>query len=217
MSREEFSGIELVPDTIKGVRSFSVDTYGRLTGIHHSQVWTPGENLATCDMTSLERGHLASRDGRTQFDFGMSVIARMMGKGPGYPYSYMATADTYDTAKPIEEDDPRHKFEQCACGFYGYFDGSDDYHGDGTVTAVVEAYGEAVIGTRGFRAKKARIVALRVAPGDDLSPVAARKVERNYSGAGIAFFRTFEDMIREYPADYSHEPSPENDEDFWTR
>lgn len=52
----------------------------------------------------------------------------------------------------------------CTCGFYAYFDNSNDYYeklyGIPKVTGIVEAYGTVTIGSRGFRASKARIVAI---------------------------------------------------------
>ena len=109
-----------------------------------------------------------------------------------------------------------HSFSDCTCGFYGYFDGSDDYHGDAKVTAVVEAYGEVVIGTRGFRAMKARIVALRIQAGrDGITPAIARKIAAAYKD--VAIFDDFDAMIAAFPPDTSLEPSPENDPNFWTR
>lgn len=57
----------------------------------------------------------------------------------------------------------------CTCGFYAYFDGSDDYMssmaapglpGEARVEAIVEGYGACVVGSRGFRAEKLRLVAI---------------------------------------------------------
>lgn len=51
----------------------------------------------------------------------------------------------------------------CSCGFYAYTDGRNDFHHPRTsasVEAVIEGYGTATVGTRGFRAEKARLVAL---------------------------------------------------------
>lgn len=114
------------------------------------------------------------------------------------------------------QESPRsaHSLAECAHGFYGYYEGSNDYYAEGRVMAVIEAYGEAVIGTRGFRAAKARIVALHV-PAE--LPLTTRKlVLRNY--AGIPTFDSFEAMVAEFPADDAgHGISPDTDPDFWTR
>lgn len=107
--------------------------------------------------------------------------------------------------------------EKCRCGFYGYYDGSNDFHSGGLVSGVIEGYGDAVLGSRGFRVTKARIVALTIA--DDVSGPLARLVRRNY--ADIPFFDTFSRMVAEFPPDYELDaktaPSPDSDPDFWSR
>jgi len=161
-----FSGKEFAAGSVKGARSFRIDIYGRLTGIHYRQVWTPGENEATCQ-----------------------------------------------AATPHKEG----AFSGCKCGFYGYYEGSNDYHSTGYVSGMVEGYGDAVIGTNGFRVTKARIVALTI--NDAVPGPLARLVRRNYDG--IPMFDTFARMVSEFPPDYDinggDQPSPETDPDFWTR
>lgn len=51
----------------------------------------------------------------------------------------------------------------CTCGFYAYFGDANDYSSPmfgGSVTGIIEGYGVVTLGSRGFRAAKARIVAL---------------------------------------------------------
>lgn len=47
---ENFEGtdLEFIPDKMVGLRSFRVDSLGRLTGISHQVIWTPGENQSVC-------------------------------------------------------------------------------------------------------------------------------------------------------------------------
>jgi len=107
-----------------------------------------------------------------------------------------------------------HSIASCAHGFYAYYDGSDDYHSDGLVSGVVEGYGESVIGSRGFRVMKARIVALKISK--DLAKPVASLVARNYKD--VPQFASFEAMVKAFPPDSAGaEPAPETDEDFWTR
>lgn len=54
--------------------------------------------------------------------------------------------------------DFRHPMDACSHGFYAYHDGSNEHQAGNTVTAVIEGYGETVVGTKGFRCTKARIV-----------------------------------------------------------
>lgn len=83
-----------------------------------------------------------------------------------------------------------HNMAECSCGFYGFYDGSNDYKSDGTVSAVVEGYGETVIGTRGFRSMKAKIVALHIPGYVDPSKKSAVKKTRGKGPVrrGLEFF-----------------------------
>lgn len=61
--------------------------------------------------------------------------------------------------------DPNHQVASlgCSCGYYAYFDGNDNEFQHGVnVEGLVEAWGKITIGEKGFRAAKARIVALVV-------------------------------------------------------
>lgn len=115
---------------------------------------------------------------------------------------------------PRESSRPPHPLTECGHGFYGYYEGSNDYYEQGRVMGVVEGYGETVIGTRGFRVSKARIVALRIPA--EVGVGRRRLIERNY--AGIPVFESFDAMVAEFPPDDAGEGmSPETDPEFWTR
>lgn len=109
---------------------------------------------------------------------------------------------------------PEHSIADCAHGFYGYYEGSNDYYETGRVMGVVEGYGETIIGSRGFRASKARIVALHI-PAE--IPYGRRRlIARNYPG--IPTFESFDAMVAECPPDDAgYGISPDTDPDFWTR
>lgn len=220
---EQFDGIGMALGVVTGARSFKVDKLGRLTGIHYDQVWTPGENVCEC----------RKKEGAS----GGTYTVRMVPDYRGFtlsPYTnYQIVTDAYAAQviastsaptlpatvdpKPIEKKKVKpkpHSMGDCACGFYGYYDGSNDYYQKGYVAGVVEGYGEALIGTRGFRVSKARIVALRI-PANVPAPLAAL-VRRNY--AAIPQFEKFGQMVAAFPCDGGElAVSPETDEDFWTR
>lgn len=87
----------------------------------------------------------------------------------------------------------------CTCGFYAYFDDSNDYaanrwYGSPKVTGIVEAYGTVTIGSRGFRASKARIVAI-VQPHDYRVDLAAITV--NYPGVPV--YATVAEALAAHP------------------
>lgn len=107
----------LIVDTIKGVRRFEVDRYGRLSSINQAHLYKPGWNHATHSPFG-EKHQVASLD--------------------------------------------------CGqCGFYAYFkDRDSDYHSSNRVTGVIEGAGRVTAGDLGFRAERARIVALTVPPQD---------------------------------------------------
>lgn len=115
---------------------------------------------------------------------------------------------------PREATRPEHSIVDCAHGFYGYYEGSNDYYEHGRVMGVVEAYGETIIGSRGFRASKARIVALHIP--SEISVGRRRLIARNYPG--VAVFDSFDAMVAEFPPDDAGLGlNPTTDPDFWTR
>jgi hypothetical protein len=91
---------------------------------------------------------------------------------------------------------PAHEFAACHCGFYAYADGSNDYNDNPRdVQGVIEGTGETVVGSRGFRTMKARILALAVPEG--LVADFGVKVRERYGS--VPFFPSFETMINEFP------------------
>jgi hypothetical protein len=123
-------------------------------------------------------------------------------------------AERAEKARLEAEKKARDTLADCSHGFYGYYDGSNDYYKQGYVMGVVEGYGETVIGTRGFRCMKARIVAIRI-PKHVPDRLRAM-ILRNYPDVPV--FDTFKAMVAEFPADDAGVGvSPETDPDFWTR
>lgn len=108
----------------------------------------------------------------------------------------------YYTAGSVAWEPPRlpeeHGMDVCQHGFYAYGEASNDYHQPGYVSGVVDGWGkEVMVGTRGFRASRASIVALcvsevRLAWRDRTELVAA-----NYPD--IKFFDTFAEMVAAFP------------------
>lgn len=236
MSVEEFAGLEFAVGSVTGTRSFMVDRLGRLTGIHYQQVWLPGENESECRKRedSFFSGGLIST---VQMDSYTSLRQALS----TYSYPVVTSTAAPDTrfipsvppprsskkrtrnvvmvpapvpAPPAPKREPEHNLETCKCGFYGYYDGSDDYHREGYVSAVVEGYGETLIGTRGFRSVKSKILALHIPTG--VPAHLARLVARNYPE--IPRFDSFEGMVEMFPTDAGVKAlSPDTDPDFWTR
>lgn len=103
----------------------------------------------------------------------------------------------------------------CTCGFYAYFDDGQNTYFDynaGDVLGVIEGYGQVTVGSRGFKAEKAKIVALLIEPDQSFR---CRLVRRNYPD--VAIFETKAAMLAEFALTPNDPPGPEDDPDFWTR
>jgi hypothetical protein len=92
--------------------------------------------------------------------------------GPGVNDAVCFKATPYgdwqrDREHWLRQDD--HTMDTCKHGFYAFYDGSNSFSYDGQVIAMVEGLGTVLVGSRGFRASKAKIVAmvLNIKPDDD--------------------------------------------------
>jgi hypothetical protein len=202
MSANEFSGVGFAAGVVTGVRSFEVDKLGRLTGVTVKQIWKPGENTAECRAAAVAA---TSMWASTSFLSNLTLT---------YGYGGVVTATPEKPKENLLDYSKPHDMEKCKHGFYAYYDGSNDYKTDDRISGVVEGYGETVIGTRGFRAMKARIVALRI--NKDVPAHVAAMLRRNYPS--VPFFDSFKAMVAEFPPDHAGNGiTPESDPDFWTR
>lgn len=71
--------------------------------------------------------------------------------------------NTEGTGDVTTSSDNPHNMNDCEHGFWAYYDEKDYFSDSGTVSGVLEGYGEVIVGKKGFRASKARVRAL-VAP-----------------------------------------------------
>lgn len=93
--------------------------------------------------------------------------------------------------------DPPHDApdERCECGFYAYWREDDCPLGGQTpVMGVVEGFGRTLVGDKGFRCAKARIVALHI-PSEDTDALVA-EAEEVRSQLGLLIDRTDQDMSK---------------------
>lgn len=134
----ECSGVALAVGSVRGVRTFNVDKYGRLRGVSHDAIWKPGENVATCRRSSHDAIYQTLQ----------RTLSRSVYSNSAYTTSELTSASAC----------PGLAHPKCACGFYAYHDGSR--YSLGEVVGVIDGYGSTTIGTKGFRCEKARIVAL---------------------------------------------------------
>ena len=123
-------------DPIYGLRAFNLDKMGRLRPWMNTEyhIWTPGENVA------MHVGWMFSP---------LSFLDVMVGEGKG-------------------EEPPPHSPHTCAsCGFYAYTDeqsAEENHVRKWQIAGIIEAYGKVSQGPLGFRAEKAKVVAVHV-PG----------------------------------------------------
>lgn len=233
MSNESEFGLALGVGVVTGARSFRIDALGRLTGVTYQQVWTPGENLAECrapkGLGSVHHGAVVPRNAiRIVAEDAVSVtfeVADPQSMQTIYSTIYgtpsIQRVPTYQDVTvpkslPVETDKPteEHGIAGCGHGFYGYYDGSNDYYTQGYVSGVVEGYGEVIIGTRGFRCMKARIIALSI--DDKVKSPLRSLVQRNYRD--VPMYTDFKDMVKHHKTDVGESTiSPDSDPDFWSR
>lgn len=173
----DYDGIDFALGTVRGFRRWKVDVAGTLKPVSYysSHSWGPGENHAEC---------------------GCSPSSEQLPKieGEDWKERNLRVEAWRDTAT----------FEDMSCGFYAYFDGKDSGgHGstDPNISGVIEGYGEVLIGTKGFRAKKARIIALAVPAFEGiwrLDEFVIRQLRANYPN--IPVFESELAMRAEHPA-----------------
>ena len=114
-------------------------------------------------------------------------------------------------------DEPREHHPgsaDCECGYWAHYDGTHSYESTPRASAIIEGYGLVTLGTSGFRAGKARLVAL-VPPAH--LPVAARVADL-YGPAGVPIYRTLADALTEHPVTHPRRdplPHPDTHPDFW--
>tara|TARA_R100000365_G_scaffold3491_1_gene11676 strand:- start:7402 stop:7956 length:555 start_codon:yes stop_codon:yes gene_type:complete len=173
--RKDYDGMGFALGTIRGFRRWAVTVNGELKSPFRSigtALWLPGENVAKCQAHPSAEVVERKRDDE---DFA----------------GYYAR---------VEEWRGSHDVTDCSHGFYAYFDGKEEDHRDPAVSGVIEGYGEVLIGTKGFRAMKARIVALAIKPHDgvwNLEPLIVSRLRANYPS--IPVFDSEMVMRSEFP------------------
>lgn len=179
---EGFKG-QLVLGSIRGIRKFRLTPDNHLTGLFYRQAWLPGENIA----------------------YHHKVETNFV-----YPYHGMGAFITHSPASIVIEPTPENptihrgaEFAPCKCGFYAFYSEvtSKGVSYLAEVPAVIEGYGEVVIGSKGFRALKAKIVAVTLKP--DLPPDRLESFAERYPG--VPMFNDKDRMKAEYPTSTTEE------------
>lgn len=172
----DYDGIDFALGTVRGFRRWKIDVTGVLKPItYYLGAWGPGENQSECNC---------------------HPSPEQLSKIEGEPYKeHNARVEAWRDGAT---------FEDMSCGFYAYFDGKDSNgYGstDPNISGVIEGYGEVLIGTKGFRAKKARILALAFPAFEGiwrLDEFVVRQLRANYPN--IPVFESELAMRAEFPA-----------------
>lgn len=201
----DFSDRPFVAGSLTGLRAFGVDPHGRLYGPSFDQVFRPGENVAVCRKDEANSGWMFPPLASLAFPV----------FGPNEPVKPEATklAEDAATSKPPKK--PKHTLAGlgCSCGFYAYFDGRNDYKERHRLGVVIEGYGVCTVGTRGFRAEKARPVAL-IAPGRKFPSGRFQLVLRNYPEVPV--YANKSAALEAHPLTVPEVPGPDSP-GFWDR
>jgi hypothetical protein len=167
----DFGGLSLSLEPVRGFRSWKVQSNGVLKSASQRYDWAPGENRADNPCTCNPK--------KSEDESWSELTERAKG--------WRVT---------------EHDFLTSQCGFYAYLDHARSEYGytDQPVTGVIEGYGETVIGTKGFRAKRAKISAIAIEPIEavwEMADHVVKRIRANYPG--IPIFESQLAMIAEFP------------------
>lgn len=196
----DFSDTPLVAGTVIGIRAFTIDRLGRLGSPSYPTIFRPGENVAECrkneggSFSRLNRAMLHSFYSPPTFYFDDRLLSTEKGAR-------------------VEAKEPEHRPGDigCACGWYAYYDGSNEYRSPTRISAVVEGYGKCTLGERGFRAEKARLVAL-FKPGRHVTADRVARAVHNYD---VPLYATKREALEVHRLTPPTIPTPETCSDFW--
>lgn len=149
------SGPDLVPGAARGNRTWFLGQDGFLRGVTYRQPWVDGENVARCLVARAAAPAAAvTGTGMCADTTGWTLGGVHFPTGNQPPTTLGGWV--WQECGGVDPD--------CACGFYAYHqDGIAGYGFTGAghrIAGVIEGYGRVVLGTQGFRASKARILAL---------------------------------------------------------
>lgn len=212
----DFAGTEydFAAGSLKGLRGWNMDHLGRLHGVTHQEVWRPGENVSVCKQATKvpcpqvnhrDEARRASEAGRAQVE---SKKRRKKRESeltfiPDETWHFTFTvrqpcADPTCVGGEYHAAPSDHRFDpECQCGFWAYDE--DGFTPQGSVIGVIEGYGKTTVGTKGFRAEKARIVALccEDGEGDRLSRSTLTRLATLYPD--VSFHDDLDAMVDAHP------------------
>ena len=168
---EDFSGRPLVAGTIRGIRTWDMSAEYRLVSPFQYFEWQATDNVSEC-VQYVQKSVYLEDDNSTFY----TVHDRL----------------TNFEHKPA----PKH----CSCGFYAYHKHAvpqrttTEVIFEGHIRGILEGYGTVTVGSKGFRAEKANILALIQSSNSYLD---WNKVWDNYPE--IPLFSSLEEAIEAFP------------------
>lgn len=153
-----------VAGSLFALRGWNLDDEGWLRGCTYKTAWGPGWNEAVCLVARRPSDHVSKGPRWPGFHHPFWTRMRDGNQGCLFPI---------EPGQPVEfEDGWLHQpcnglARTCACGFYAYYDlAQGRTSGFGNIRGLIEATGKMVVGPLGFRAQRARVVAV-VRPQQD--------------------------------------------------
>lgn len=190
----EFSDRPFVAGTLTGIRSFRPLDGHLLAPTLALYTWREGVNVAECrdPFAGLSRQF-------AQLAQSMKLAAYQMTKSINQSLGRPSPPPPEDSPEPTPPAEHTAGALSCRCGFYAYFDRRHNpYHKPGNVLGLIEGWGTATVGTRGFRCEKARIVALVVERG--------RLIDTGTNYPDVPVFLTVDDALTQHPL--TPQPAP---------
>lgn len=180
---DEYSGHEtLIPGTLRGFRTFRIHLSSQIEWVGDEPYW------------SWDESALLSND-KTKIVQIVNLMATTRDKiwKPGIN---RAECDASNQLRFSRHETPSLS---CTCGFYATYDLSFPFYGAAVVVAAIEASGKIILGTRGFRAQNAKVVA--VAPAypyreDNPSRLHIDEIGKRYTAP---VFRDSSELYHNYP------------------
>lgn len=166
------SQLDLAMGYVLGVRQWSRSGNGRLQGVH-SFSWQDGENVAACRQKHRPPHSASARElqaATRQRDALFATIQRVQTKHPkGISDLPPAERKSYEAVyaewEEVEARISSGALTDCGCGFWAYWalNPAEFRMGEKPIVGVIKGYGKVLLGTRGFRSEKAKIVGLHLA------------------------------------------------------
>jgi hypothetical protein len=133
---------------------------------------------------------LAPRD--VPLDPGVLPLASVTRPQVTWPPALSASCKSVEVMRGEPQATHRAPERECHCGIYAWYSPADARTFSAEVFGVVEASGVVMLGTRGFRAERARIAAVATRN---------RRVAAACGDAGIPVYRRRRDLITDHPPD----------------